>query len=172
MSGPFSDDERFLLTSLPVKVAEMMAGIDDTGRLGLTKEMIALSRELTEAANRFPGNTIIDAALPDFNDDVKTAEATRDLHKRRKRERTAETINTPLDRRAHTVLLAHRVDQLLRDKADQVDGAEYRQWVVGVGRRVAEAAKAGGFLSRESVVSEGERRALSEIAEALGADGT
>ena len=63
------------------------------------------------------------------------------------------------------------VSQLLDDKASPEEAAEYRQWALSVAEAVAKASKEGGFLGFGGTrVSEGEKQAISDIANALGAE--
>ncbi len=60
--------------------------------------------------------------------------------------------------------------EILMHKGDATDLAKYRAFIKGVGEKVANAAKEGGFLGFGGErVSEGERRMLAELENALGA---
>jgi hypothetical protein len=63
---------------------------------------------------------------------------------------------------------ARRVAELLRARGSELDRYAYREFVIGVARQVAEAAREGDFLGLGGrVVSDAERTAISAIAEAL-----
>jgi hypothetical protein len=63
---------------------------------------------------------------------------------------------------------ARRVAELLRARGNELDRYAYREFVIGVARRVAEAAREGDFLGLGGrVVSDAERTAISAIAAAL-----
>lgn len=63
---------------------------------------------------------------------------------------------------------ARRVAELLRARGNELDRYAYREFVIGVARRVAEAAREGDFLGLGGrLVSDAERAAISALAEAL-----
>jgi hypothetical protein len=63
---------------------------------------------------------------------------------------------------------ARRVAELLRARGSELDRYAYREFVIGVARRVAEAAREGDFLGLGGrLVSDAERAAISALAEAL-----
>jgi hypothetical protein len=63
---------------------------------------------------------------------------------------------------------ARRAADLLRAHGNELDRYAYREFVVGVARKVAEAAREGDFLGFGGrLVSDAERTAISAVAEAL-----
>ena len=72
--------------------------------------------------------------------------------------------------RALDVLRA--ADALLRAKSSPKESAEYRQWLMAIARRTAEAGKEGGnFLGWGGVqVNEVERDMLAQVAQILGVE--
>jgi hypothetical protein len=69
-------------------------------------------------------------------------------------------------RRKHSVR-ARRSRRLGRKAPGEAESS--KRWLLGAAQRAAEAAKEGGFLGIGAVrVSEAERTALAEVAQALG----
>lgn len=61
------------------------------------------------------------------------------------------------------------IETLLSQKSNAAEADEYKQWMLDVGQRVAEAAKEGGFLGIGGErVSDAESEALSQMRSALG----
>ena len=55
-------------------------------------------------------------------------------------------------------------------RVDANEAVEYKNWVMACGVAVAEATKEGGFLGfRKKLVTDDERDAMAQIAQALGA---
>ncbi|MDD4254677.1 MAG: hypothetical protein PHP59_04790 [Methanofollis sp.] len=62
------------------------------------------------------------------------------------------------------------IGPILAARATPGEAAGFREWLIGIGRAVAEASREGGFLGIGGArVSEKEKAALRELAEVLGA---
>jgi hypothetical protein len=61
------------------------------------------------------------------------------------------------------------VARILDAKASPEEAREYKEWAMQIAESVAKAAKEGGFLGIGGTrVSEGEKEAFAQIADALG----
>ena len=65
-----------------------------------------------------------------------------------------------------------RAGQIATGKADDAEGAAFKEWLLECAQRAADAAKEGGFMGFKAVqVSEGEQKMLEELRKALGLSG-
>jgi len=60
----FSDDEWFLISSVPSMVGAAMAGAGKSGIIGTTKEAMASMKSVVAGKNDYPNNELIAAVLP------------------------------------------------------------------------------------------------------------
>lgn len=166
---PFSDDELYLLTSLPGLVGSAVTFSDVSGPVGTIKEMMANARATVAGRSDYPDNTIICAVVPEFDGRRDAMAVARDIRSRQQQEYRAAGIDSREDMRDHALEQAARVDALLTERAESTEAAEYREWVMSVAQATAEAAKEGGFFGIGGVrVSVDEQQILDGIAAALG----
>ena len=116
----------------------------------------------------FPGNDIIKSILPNMDDAGAALDKAKAMREKQiERLKSAEVGNIE-DMKEHALAQARSVRELLATKADAVEAAEYKEWVIGIADSVANAAKEGGFLGIGGErVSEGEEETLAAIKDAL-----
>lgn len=170
-ASKFTEDELFMMTTLPSLVGSVVTFSDASGPIGTAKEMLANARTSAAGVKQYPENSIIGSIIPNFEDRGEAMDAARALQERQKQEIAAAEIESKDDMRSYALGQAAKVNALLVEKASATEAAEYREWVMSVARATAEAAKEGGFLGiGGELVSADERQALDDIATALGAD--
>ena len=155
----FTPDEWQLLLDVPPLVgsAVMVAG---RSGLGTVKEAFVLANAVLSGKQEYGDNPLVVALVNarleegERSDVEKWSGPYHALDAEQLRKTTAEKC--------------HAVRELLAAKCPAESGG-YSEWAVHVGRRVAEAAKEGGFLGIGGErVSIEEKEVLDEIATALG----
>jgi hypothetical protein len=134
---------------------------DPSGLWGLLKETVASGKALLEAKTTPTGNELIKAIVSDFETaDGRTAG--RDYVKSRMEGAKREELKT------RAVEAVRQAAKIVEAKAP-TDASAYKEWLMHISQKVAEASKEGGFLGFGGVaVSDAEKATLSEIQSALG----
>ena len=103
------------------------------------------------------GNELVEAVVTLYRTDKETPKA------------AAPQKETMASYRDEALAACRKVNDILAAKSTPEEADGYKQWVVGLGRKVAEASKEGGFLGIGGTrVSAEEQATLSETAAALG----
>jgi len=169
MNTPFTDDEITSLTMLPSLIGSAVAFSAKSGPIGTAKEMMANAKAATAGKKDYPDNSIIQKIMPNFagaSEAMEVAKARQEEHAEQLKEAEVKSVD---DMRAHAFAQVTAVNALLDAKADPTEAAQYREWVLGIGQAVAEAAKEGGFFGiGGEEISPGETEALAEITSRLG----
>ncbi|MBW4698788.1 MAG: hypothetical protein KME03_12995 [Aphanocapsa lilacina HA4352-LM1] len=152
----FSAGEWRLLRETPLSIgAAVMVADTASGFFGMLQEGVALAMGAIACAADFPDNNIIQSILSE-----------------EKQLDTKPRLDSPEARtqfKAETIDLCRQSVALLAEKATPQEAEEYRRWLVAIARKVAEAAKEGGFLGIGGQrVSEAEAAYLTQIDTALG----
>lgn len=164
----FSEQEWFLVSSLPSMIGAAVATAGKSGFFGTMKEMMASARGMMEAQAEYANNELIQSIVNQVNnkDDAK---AQAEQYQQMAMEKMQEAnVKTP-DQLAQLVLDdCYTVSDLLAERAAPDEVAEYKAWAMSVGQKVAEAAKEGGFLGFGGErVSDSEEALLADVAAAL-----
>jgi hypothetical protein len=127
---------------------------------GLFKETIASGRALMEAKSSASANGLMKGVV----NDMERAEG---------RAEVREYVKTCLDGikreniRARAIEEVRKAVAIVEQKAP-IDAAAFKEWLLHISTKVAEASKEGGFLGFGGIaVSDAEKATLSEIANAL-----
>ncbi|MGB5974392.1 MAG: hypothetical protein WBG38_13800, partial [Nodosilinea sp.] len=144
--------------------APMMTGLSvamvDMGIVSTAIEAAAMSKQIAGAAQKYPTNSVIQAAFS---------------------EETLKSGDVKFDKpdvKPEDVKSGAMIDQAIGDinaalalvagKASEAEVAEYKQFIYNCGAAVAEAAGKGLFGTGSTKVSEAEAAALSKFKTALG----
>ncbi len=156
----FTPEEWTLLLQSPMVAGVIVSAADPNGLFGMLKESFAAGGALVRARADVGASPLVRAVAADF----ATAEgraAARDGVKARL------ARGTPGEVKARSLATLRQVSMLLAAKAPE-DAAAFKAWLTGVARRVAEAAKEGGFPGFGGApVSDIEKATLAEIDAAL-----
>lgn len=138
-----------------------------SGVEGTIREMNAMLNAPYELSARFPANRLIHGSMPPLpteeDIDVKVDEENEPPPPDMSQEESGVQIH------AQTLMMLREVLVTLEQLNAGQEGEEYKQWLMLVGDRVAEAAREGGFLGfGKKWESEPERKVLAEIAAVLG----
>lgn len=155
----FTDDEWSRVLQSVTLAGIAVTAASPSGLWGLIKESFAAGSVLAHAKDNASTCALARAVV----DDLQTSEG---------RSRARQGIEVQAGDKADTiqqraVAALGEVGALVDAKAPD-DAQAFKAWLRGIGQRVAEAAKEGGFLGfGGEQVNEAERQALSDISKAL-----
>jgi|APFre7841882724_1041349.scaffolds.fasta_scaffold06416_2 hypothetical protein len=141
--------------------AAPMAGLAITaaspsGPFGVIKEMFAVGHTIGETLQKGSQNPLISALIAD-------------MKARGTKPDRPQNINSPQDAENAALDNLRKVSEILATKAPGPEGDEFKRWIVGIAKNVAEASNEGGFLGFGGTkVSDAEKAALQKVAQALG----
>ncbi|HET9909795.1 MAG TPA: hypothetical protein VFQ23_24315 [Anaerolineales bacterium] len=154
----FTSEEWQLILSMPQVASLYLALASPSNPVGLAQELIASTKSIVETLKTSSGNELMDAVSADIREKVE---------KRERLEAPLKTTNDLNDMKSQCMQACRQVATLLSQKAP-ADAEAYKQWVYQAAEDSANAAKEGGvFGIGGERVSEAERAALNEIAQAL-----
>ena len=79
-----------------------------------------------------------------------------------------QNLRSPEEAQKAALAKLEEVSAVLARKSTPEEATEFKQWLLGIGQRVAEASNEGGFLGFGGVpVSDAEKATLADIARAL-----
>lgn len=160
----FSDDEWYLVSSVPSMVGAAMAGAGKSGIIGTAKEAMASMKTVVAGKNEYPDNELIGAVLPkaeSFSDAKEQAGAFREKAMAQISERN---IKSPEDFNRYMLEDAGKAIALVKERRGEKEANEYQEWCINVAKKVAEAASEGGFMGfGGEQVSEGEKALMAEL---------
>ncbi len=160
----FSDDEWFLISSVPSMVGAAMAGAGKSGIIGTTKEAMASMKSVVAGKNDYPDNQLIAAVLEkaeSFGDAKEKAGAYREKAMAQFKE---QNIKSPEEFNGYMLDNSRKAIALVTEKQGEKEAAEYQAWCITVAKKVAEAASEGGFMGfGGEQVSDGEKALMSEL---------
>jgi len=150
----YTKEEWDLIVKSPVMAALAVIAASPSGSIGALKEMFAMGKGLWAGAEGTT-NPLIGALIGDLKAGARPAMPT---------ERPQDLAQA----KAQAVAACREVAALLGRKAPS-EAEGFNRWLLGSAQRVAQAAKEGGFFGIGGVqVSEAEKTALAEVAQALG----
>jgi hypothetical protein len=155
----FTDEEWARLERSPIVAGMAISLADPGGPIEAFKETSASLRSILETARAEGQNELVDSV-------AKAA-----AEKAQQRQNPLGDFR-PKGAMAGQEVLAElsAVNDLLARKATPEDAEAFREWLLATARRVAEAAKEGGFMGfRAERVSEGEQRMLEQLRQTLSA---
>lgn len=151
----FTAEEWKSIVAAAPMVGLAVASASPNGPFGVMKEMFSVGMAMAEMVNKGSSNPLIAALI----EDVK---------QRATRPDRPEGVTDA--EQAKQVAVAHikAVSELIGRKASVEDAREFRQWLMAVGQRVAEASNEGGFFGFGGTrVSDDEKAMLAQISQAL-----
>ena len=155
----FTPEERHLIREIIPLTGFAVAVAGNSGIIGTFKEAAATAKGLGEAATQYPQNELIQSLLQDFSDN-----------------RPVMPTYNPLEAgiqdkiKADALEKTRQVIALLTHKATPQEVTEFKQWIMAVSERVANAAKEGSFLGIGGErVSAAEQAVLSDLQSVLNA---
>ena len=172
LKDDFTDDEWFLLSSVPAMIGSAMSTAAPSGVVGTVKELSVGMRATVEGRSEHPDSALIGELLERAANWDETKAKAKDYRERTKARLEGAGVK---DREAlHELVLAdcREAARLVDERCTASDASAYRRWCVDIARKVAEAAKEGSFLGIGGVrVSDEERAMMGRIEAALGVEG-
>ena len=164
----FDDEEWFLLGSAPAMIAAAMSGASPGGAI---REMVAGMRGTVEGARAHPDSELVTTLLEKAANWDEAKEKAKDYRERAKARLEAAGITSREALLDQAVADCEAVAALVDTRCEPAEAGAYKAWCVSIARRVAEAAKEGGFLGFGGErISEGERAMMARIENALGVE--
>jgi hypothetical protein len=155
----FTAEEWNQIRRAPFMAGLVMVAASPSGPFGVVKEMFAVGKMLADVKREGASSDLAKAVVAD----LETAEG-------RQRSVPAEFQGKAPDQLRSAALEACRQAAAVVEKKAKPDESQaFKQWLISIGHRVADAAKEGGFLGFGGVrVSEQETSALKDLTSALG----
>jgi hypothetical protein len=153
----FSQEEWDRLLEAPLAVS-LLVSTSDPNVFDAVKESLASARAIAVAAKSTTASELLHAVTADLQHRETAKEARPELSSK-------DPVAVRRD------LLAHigEASSALQQKASPEEADEIRRWLYQVGVDVAEAAKEGGVFGIGGTrVSDAEKQALADLAQALG----
>jgi hypothetical protein len=156
----FTAEEWSAIRRAPFAAGLVVVAASPSGPFGVIKEMLAVSGTLTDVKLHGASGGLVKAVVAD----LETAEA-------RQKSMPAEfQVKTPDQLRAAALEACRQAAAIVEKKGEPAEAQAFKEWLVSVGQKVAEAAKEGGFLGFGGTrVSEQEMSALKALTSTLGA---
>jgi len=168
LDSRFTEEEIFLLSTTPLQIGTVMAFSEGSG-LGTVKEMFASSKTFINGVKEYPNNEIITGILPTVSDLKEAMSQSKEMRKKAVERLKEKGIDSSDKLRQQLIEDSQTVAKILAEKATTEEANEYKEWAMSIAKNVANAAKEGGFLGIGGTrVSDGEKQAFAEIADALG----
>jgi hypothetical protein len=146
-----------------IQRAPFMAGLavvaaSPSGPFGVVKELFAVGKMLGEVKTQGTSNDLIKALVADIEAGAKDLSAPAELKGK-----------TPEQVKSYAIESVRQVATLIDKKTKPDEAQGFKQWLVSVAQKVAEAAKEGGFLGFGGTrVSEEEAATIKELSTTLG----
>ena len=146
-----------------IQRAPFMAGLavvaaSPSGPFGVVKELFAVGKKLGEVKTQGTSNDLIKALVGDIEAGAKDLSAPAELKGKR-----------PEEVKSYAIESVRQVAALIDKKTKPDEAQGFKQWLVSVAQKVAEAAKEGGFLGIGGTrVSEAEAATIKELSTSLG----
>jgi hypothetical protein len=153
----FTEEEWARLERAPIVAGLSISLADPGGPIEAVKESMAAIKTLTEAAQSDAHGELVAAVAKSASEKVQRRQSPLGDFKPRGALAGQQILEE-----------LRAVNDLVKEKATPEEAAAFREWLLTVARRAAEAAKEGGFLGfRAERVSEGEQQMLDKLAEVL-----
>jgi len=154
----FTTEEWNQIQRAPFMVGLAVVAASPSGPFGVVKELFAVGKMLGEVKAHGSSNELIKALVADIEAGAKDLSAPAELKGK-----------TPDQVRSYGIESVRQVAALVEKKAKPEEAQGFKQWLVTVAQKVAEAAKEGGFLGFGGTqVSEQEAATIKELSTALG----
>lgn len=165
----YTQSEWEVISSTPQLVGVAMAGAGSSGLVGSTKEMFASARSLMAARKEHANNALIQSIMPDVSDAKKAmsdAKAQREIVLERLK---TSGIKSSEELQSFIMKDCENAINILKQKESPETVNGYKQLLLEVAEKVANAAKEGDFLGFGGErFSEKEQKFFSKLKNTLG----
>ncbi len=164
----YSEEEWYLLKSLPSLIGSAVAMAGRSGMMGTVKEVMASASAVQEGMQEYNHNELISSLIEKVEDRKEARDKAKEMMEKAQSDMQARGIKSPEDLTRAAIEDIHQAMNILRQNSDSQEMTEYAQFAYNVGVKVSEAAKEGGFFGIGGErVSDEEEAVLSEISMAL-----
>lgn len=154
----FTVDEWKQIQRAPFMAGLAVVAASPSGPFGVVKELFAVGKMLGEVKLQGTSNDLIKALVADIEAGAKDLSAPAELKGK-----------TPEQVKSYAIESVRQVAALIDKKTKPDEAQGFKQWLVSVAQKVAEAAKEGGFLGIGGTrVSEEEAATIKELTTTLG----
>jgi hypothetical protein len=154
----FTADEWNQIQRAPFMAGLAVVAASPSGPFGVVKELFAVGKMLGEVKSQGTSNDLIKALVADIEAGAKDLSAPAELKGK-----------TPEQVKSYAIESLRQVAALIDKKTKPDEAQGFKQWLVSVAQKVAEAAKEGGFLGFGGTrVSEEEAATIKELSTTLG----
>ncbi|HXL08995.1 MAG TPA: hypothetical protein VN966_02125 [Candidatus Bathyarchaeia archaeon] len=154
----FTADEWNQIQRAPFMAGLAVVAASPSGPFGVVKELFAVGKMLGEVKSQGTSNDLIKALVADIEAGAKDLSAPAELKGK-----------TPEQVKSYAIESLRQVAALIDKKTKPDEAQGFKQWLVSVAQKVAEAAKEGGFLGFGGTrVSEEEAATIKELSTILG----
>ncbi len=154
----FTADEWKQIQRAPFMAGLAVVAASPSGPFGVVKELFAVGKMLGEVKLQGTSNDLIKALVADIEAGAKDLSAPAELKGK-----------TPEQVKSYAIESVRQVAALIDKKTKPDEAQGFKQWLVSVAQKVAEAAKEGGFLGIGGTrVSEEEAATIKELTTTLG----
>jgi hypothetical protein len=156
----YTNEELLMLAYVPQMVGTAVASAGRSGLFGTGREMFAAGSALMDGVKAHPDSRLIATLFPDVAADrEKALEQARAVEQFAKARIAEKKVETAEGFESLVLADAKAAMALLQGRVSAQEAGTYRQWVLEVADRVANAAREGGFLGFG-----GERVSPAEVA--------
>ena len=154
----FTADEWNQIQRAPFMAGLAVVAASPSGPFGVVKELFAVGKMLGAVKSQGTSNDLIKALVADIEAGAKDLSAPAELKGK-----------TPEQVKSYAIESLRQVAALIDKKTKPDEAQGFKQWLVSVAQKVAEAAKEGGFLGFGGTrVSEEEAATIKELSTILG----
>jgi hypothetical protein len=154
----FTTDEWAQLRQAPFMAGLAVVAASPSGPFGVLQEMFAVGRMLAEVKSQGASSELVKGLVADLEGDRRNQSAPAEL-----------TGKKPEEILSFAVERCREIASMVERKAAPGEAQAFKQWLVSVSQKVAEAAKEGGFLGFGGTqVSAQESAAVQQLSAALG----
>jgi len=167
----FTEEEQFLLMSVPVMIGSAVSMSEKSGVIGTVKEAMSSAKSLVSGVKEYPNNQVLKDVLPIVEERQEAIEHAKKYKEKALSRMKEHDINSPEKFKQQLLQDCKDVARILDSKASEQEKQEYKQWAMSLAEKVAMASKEGGLLGfGGQQVSHGEVEMIAEIAQAIGTD--
>lgn len=173
MKDQFTKEEWMKVVTAPGMAGALVFAASPSGPIGMMQEMQATSAGAREFLQQYASSSpllqsMLDEASRQLTDDEKKA-LLAEAQEKAKAQMEAMKGDSPEQQTSKILGQLQEAIALVKAKGSAADVENYKQLLMSVAQRTAEAAKEGGFLGIGGVaVSDQEKAMLDKIRQAIG----
>jgi len=165
----YTQSEWDIVSSTPQLVGVAMAGAGSSGLVGSTKEMFASARSMMAARKEHADNALIQSITPDTSDPKKAMSDAKEQRDTVMGRLKSNNIKSSEDLQNFILQDCEKAISILEQKESPETVNGYKQMLLEVAEKIANAAKEGDFLGFGGErFSEKEQKLFAQLKNKLG----